>query len=78
MRKILILSAIFLGAIFTACQEDSIKTFEKEYIMFQDTLSYKAVLQDKEYFTVPVTSTVACDYDWTLAVVIVVEGSNAV
>ncbi len=78
MRKILILSAIFLGAIFTACQEDSIKTFEKEYIMFQDTLSYKAVLQDKEYFTVPVTSTVACDYDRTLAVEIVDEGSNAV
>lgn len=69
---------ILLGAIFTACQEENIKTFDTEYIMFQDTLSYHAVLNDKEYFTIPVSSTVACDYDRTISVEIIDEGSNAV
>ena len=75
MRRTIILSAILLGAALTACQKGNIKTFETEFIMFQDTLSVHGVQQGKEdeeyFFTVPVTSTVACDYDRTIAVEII-------
>ena len=46
--------------------------------MFADTAATYMVLQDKEYFSVPVTSTVACDYDRTFGVEIIDQGSNAV
>ncbi len=82
MRRTIILSAILLGAALTACQKGNIKTFDTEFIMFQDTLSVHGVQQGKEdeeyFFTVPVTSTVACDYDRTIAVEIIDEGGNAV
>lgn len=78
MRRILLYTSILLGAAFTACQEKSITYNDAEYIMFQDTLSYYAVLQDQDYFTVPVVSTVACDYDRTIAVEIIDKGSTAV
>lgn len=79
MRRIPILVFILLGAFFTACQEDNVKVADREYILFQDTLSVNPVLADEGYtFTVPVSSTVACDYDRTIAVEIIDEGSNAI
>ena len=79
MKRISFIAIILLGAFFTACQEDSIKVVNQEYIMFQDTLSVNPVLSEDDYsFKVPVASTVACDYDRTIAVEIIDEGSNAV
>ena len=49
-----------------------------EYIMFADTMAVYAVLHDNGYFKVPVVSTVACDYDRTIAVEIIDSGSNAI
>lgn len=79
MRRLSILAIMLLGAFFTACQEDNVKIVDREYILFQDTLSVNPVLSDEGYsFSVPVSSTVACDYDRTLAVEIIDEGSNAI
>ena len=70
---------MLLGAFFTACQEDNVKVMDREYVLFQDTLSFNPVLADENYsFSIPVTSTVACDYDRTLAVEIIDKGSTAV
>ena len=71
MRRIsIILGTILLGVSITACQDGKTAndTLDREYILFPDTLSYHGVLEDREYFTVPVISTVACDYDRTIAV----------
>ena len=62
----------------TACQQDNVRSLGREYIMFQDTLSLHAVVEDQESFTVPVTSTVACDYDRTIAVEIIDSDSDAI
>ncbi len=79
MRRLSIFAIMLLGAFFTACQEDNVKIADREYILFQDTLSVNPVLSDEGYsFKVPVSSTVACDYDRTLAVEIIDEGSNAI
>lgn len=69
MRRTILLSAILLGAIFTACQEENIKTFDKEYIMFEDTLNVVPVLDEEDYtIKIPVISSVKCDYERTIAV----------
>lgn len=49
-----------------------------EYVMFSDTLSYFPVSNSKDYFEVPVGSTVACDYDRTFAVEVDDQHSNVV
>ena len=69
---------MILGAGLTACREDGAGSIGQEYILFEDTRVYYAVLEDMESFTVPVISTVACNYDRTLAVEIIDEGSTAV
>lgn len=46
--------------------------------MFSDALSQNMVLADGGVFSVPVASTVACDYDRTFGVEIIDEGSNAI
>ena len=46
--------------------------------MFADSVSTNMILADAEYFTVPVASTVACDYDRTFGVEVVDKGSNAI
>ena len=60
MRRLSILAIMLLGAFFTACQEDNVKIADREYILFQDTLSVNPVLSDEGYsFKVPVSS---CDH----------------
>ena len=46
--------------------------------MFADSISHNIVLEDQEYFSVAVASTVARDYDRTFGVEIIDEGSNAI
>lgn len=67
-----------LAALFTGCKEEYKTYSDREFVMFADTAATYMVLQDKEYFSVPVTSTVACDYDRTFGVEIIDKGSNAI
>lgn len=78
IRKAIIPAAVMLALAITGCQESKVQYSGAEYIMFSDTLSVNPVLQDAESFTVPVVSTVACDYDRTFAVEVLDEGSTAI
>ena len=78
MKKIyLMMSAV--AALFTvACDEEYVTYSDAEYVMFAEQQSTNMVLADQEYFSVPVASTVACDYDRTFGVEVVDKGSNAI
>ncbi|MBR5464718.1 MAG: DUF4984 domain-containing protein [Alistipes sp.] len=64
--------------LMTACNEEYTTYEGPEYVMFSDTLSMHVVTHDADYFTVPFSATVACDYDRTFAVEIIDAGSNAI
>lgn len=80
MRRITaILCAVALsGLLATGCNTDKMTYSDAEYIMFADTMSTGMVFPDEAYFSVPVTSTVACDYDRTFGVEVIDQGSNAI
>ena len=79
MKKIyFILSAFVAMAAIVACDEEYVTYNDAEYVMFAEEQSTNMVLADQEYFTVPVASTVACDYDRTFGVEVVDKGSNAI
>ena len=79
MTKIyFILSAFVAVAAMVACDEEYVTYNDAEYVMFAEEQSTNMVLADQEYFTVPVASTVACDYDRTFGVEVVDKGSNAI
>ena len=79
MKKIyFILSAFVAMAAIVACDEEYVTYSDAEYVMFAEEQSTNMVLADQEYFTVPVASTVACDYDRTFGVEVVDKGSNAI
>lgn len=79
MKKIyFILSALVAMAVMVACDEEYVTYSDAEYVMFAEEQSTNMVLADQEYFTVPVASTVACDYDRTFGVEVVDKGSNAI
>ncbi|MDO4757690.1 MAG: DUF4984 domain-containing protein [Rikenellaceae bacterium] len=80
MTKYILSACVAFVAAFslTACDEEYTTYAGPEYVMFADTLSTNMVLSDAEYFSVPLSATVACDYDRTLAVEILDEGSNAI
>ena len=79
MKKIyFILSAFVAVAAMVACDEEYVTYNDVEYVMFAEEQSTNMVLADQEYFTVPVASTVACDYDRTFGVEVVDKGSNAI
>ena len=65
-------------ALLSSCHERYVTYSDKEYIMFADSISTNIVLEDQEYFTVAVSSTVARDYDRTIGVEIIDEGSNSI
>lgn len=79
MKKILysFVLATLLGAA-VSCDEQYVTYNDAEYVMFSDALSQNMVLADGGVFSVPVASTVACDYDRTFGVEIIDEGSNAI
>lgn len=80
MRRIttLLFAAGFAGILATGCNSEGKTYSDAEYIMFADTLSTNMVFQDEEYFTVPIASTVACDYDRTIGVEVIDQGSTAI
>lgn len=80
MRRIttLLFAAGMTGLLATGCNSDSKTYTDAEYIMFTDTLSTNMVFPDEAYFSVPIASTVACDYDRTFAVEVIDQGSNAI
>ncbi|MBO5216833.1 MAG: DUF4984 domain-containing protein [Alistipes sp.] len=79
MKKILysFTLAMLLGSV-VSCDEQYVTYNDAEYVMFSDSLSQNMVLADGGVFSVPVASTVACDYDRTFGVEIIDEGSNAI
>ena len=71
------LSAV--AALFAvACDEEYVTYSDAEYVMFAEPQSTNMVLLGQEYFSVPVASTVACDYDRTFGGEVIDEGSNAI
>ena len=78
MKKIYLILALALTLGFVSCDEEYVTYSDAEYVMFAQEQSENLVLADAEYFTVPVASTVACDYDRTFGVEVVDKGSNAI
>lgn len=79
MKKIYTLLAMSAALLMSvACDEEYITYSDAEYVMFADEQSINMVTADQDYFTIPVASTVACDYDRTFGIEIVDEGSNAI
>lgn len=63
----------------SSCGEAARTTYsDSEYVMFADTMSLFPVQNSNDYFTVPVASTVACDYDRTYGVEVIDRASNAI
>ena len=60
------------------CAETHTVYSDAEYIMFSDTASLHMIQEGARTFTVPVASTVACDYDRTVGVEILDSKSSAV
>ena len=76
-KRYCMLSAV--AALFAvACDEEYVTYSDAEYVMFAEQQSTNMVLVDQEYFSVPVASTVACDYDRTFGVEVIDKGSNAI
>lgn len=69
---------LLFAVAFTACEEHYTTYSDAEYVIFSDTLSTHMVLSDADYFSVPLSSTVARDYDRTFGVEVVDAGSNAI
>ena len=78
MKKIYLILILALTLGFVSCDEEYVTYSDAEYLMFAQEQSINMVLADQEYFTVPVSSTVACDYDRTFGVEVVDKGSNAI
>ena len=66
------------GLLATGCQEEYKTYSEGEYVMFPDSVSLNMVLENQEYFSVPVSTTLACDYDRTFGVEVIDQGSTAI
>lgn len=78
MKKIYFILSALVAVAFVACDEEYVTYSDAEYVMFAEPQSTNMVLADAEYFSVPVASTVACDYDRTFGVEVVDKGSNAI
>ena len=80
MKRIItfILATGLCAFLATGCQEEYTTYSDAEYVMFSDSVSLNMVLENQDYFTVPVASTTACDYDRTFGVEIVDQGSTAI
>ncbi len=80
MKSIIKISfaALLAVAAFTACKQEYTTYDDAEYIMFADSASVNMVLADQDWFSIPVVATVKTDYDRTIGVEIIDEGSNAI
>lgn len=71
--------AIAVVASLSGCGDAAKTTYSgPEYVLFADTMSLFPVQNSQDYFTVPVASTVACDYDRTFGVEVDEKASNAI
>ena len=76
-KRIGVIVAVAAGLF--ACGEADRATYDgPEYVMFSDSLSYFPVQNSKEWYNIPIASTVACDYDRTFAVEVEDKNSNAI
>lgn len=78
MKKIYFMLSAVAALFAVACDEEYVTYSDAEYVMFAEQQSTNMVLVDQEYFSVPVASTVACDYDRTFGVEVIDKGSNAI
>ena len=80
MKRILkyITLAFVASLALSSCHERYVTYDDAEYVMFADTLKTYPVQADVEYFSIPVVSTVARDYDRTFGVEIIDKGNNAI
>ena len=80
MKKYLIYMtlAFAAAALTTSCYERYVTYDDAEYVMFADTMATYPVLEDEEYFSIPVVSTVTRPYDRTFGVEVIDKGNNAV
>ena len=78
MKKIYLMLSVVAALLAVACDEEYMTYSDAEYVMFAEQQSTNMVLVDQEYFSVPVASTVACDYDRTFGVEVIDKGSNAI
>ncbi|MBR5834262.1 MAG: DUF4984 domain-containing protein [Bacteroidales bacterium] len=80
MKKTVIYITMLFAAVsaLTGCHERYVTYSDKEYVMFADTLATYPVQKDVEWFSIPVVSTVARDYDRTFGVEIIDKGNNAI
>ncbi len=74
----ILFAALAAAVIAVGCQQQYTTYDDAEYILFSDTTGTYVVCDDGGYFNVPVTSTVARDYDRTFAVEIIDDGSTAI
>lgn len=73
-----LLATTLLAAFTTGCKEEYTTYSDAEYVMFADTASLNMVLQDQDFFQVPVSATTACDYDRTFGVEVIDSQSKAI
>ena len=78
MKKIYLMLSAVAALLAVACDEEYVTYSDAEYVMFAEQQSTNMVLLDQEYFSVPVASTVACNYDRTFGVEVIDNGSNAI
>lgn len=78
MKRILIFFTFVTISLLSACQRGDNTYSGAEYIMFSDTASVNVVFEGNDVFRIPVVSTVKRDYDRTIAVEIIDNGSSAV
>ena len=71
------LSIALAGLLLASCSGERNIYSGEEYVMFADTLKTYPVMNDVEWFSVPVVSTVTRDYDRTFGVEIIDSESNA-
>ena len=65
------------GLLLASCSGERNIYSGEEYVMFADTLKTYPVMNDVEWFSVPVVSTVTRDYDRTFGIEIIDSESNA-
>lgn len=75
-KSIYIIAALALAAV--SCKETHTLYSDKEYVMFAEESSVRMVTESASSFTVPVASTVACDYDRNFGVEIIDSKSKAI
>lgn len=80
MKKLLIgcMAAVATLIALAGCEQDKVVYNGPNYLMFSDTLYHYAVQETNEIFDVPVSATVATNYDRTFAVEVIDKQSNAV